>query len=85
MSGTSRSGVLRTVLVILSLPLVLALVEAESFRALNRNNGTMVSSGEQREYLLYVPTSYDRSKPTALVISMHGAGLWPAAQMAISQ
>ena len=31
------------------------------------------------------PSSYDRTKPTPLVISMHGAGLWPAAQMDISQ
>lgn len=85
MTETNRHNVLRTVLVILSLPLVLALVEAESFRVANRNNGTIVSSGEKREYLLHVPRSYDRSKPTALVISMHGAGLWPAAQMAISQ
>jgi polyhydroxybutyrate depolymerase len=31
------------------------------------------------------PASYDRSKPTPLVISMHGAGLWGAAQKDISQ
>jgi len=29
----------------------------------------MISSGEKREYLLYVPRSYDRTKPAPLVIS----------------
>jgi polyhydroxybutyrate depolymerase len=32
-----------------------------------------------------VPRSYDRSKPTALVISLHGAGMWGAAQKETSQ
>jgi len=73
------------VLVLIGLPVVLALAEAVSFYVLNRSNGTIVSSGVEREYLLHVPASYDRSRPTPLVISMHGAGLWPAAQMEISQ
>jgi len=51
----------------------------------DNTNGTIVSSGETRRYLLYVPKSYDRSRPTPLVISMHGAALWPAAEMAISR
>ena len=85
MTATVPKNSLRAVLVILSLPVVLALIEAESFHRRNRDNGAMVSSGEKREYLLYVPTSYDRTKPTPLVISMHGAGLWGAAQEATSQ
>jgi polyhydroxybutyrate depolymerase len=64
---------------------VLAVIEAESFRIANRENGTMTSSGEKREYLLYVPPSYDRNKPTPLVISLHGAALWGAAQKETSQ
>jgi len=85
-SPTSRSrAVIGAVLVLLGIPVALALVEAESFHAANRNNGSIVSSGERREYLLYVPRSYDRSRPTALVISMHAAGLWPAAQMETSR
>jgi len=44
-----------------------------------------VSSGERREYLLHVPRSYDRAKPTPLVISLHGAALWGAAQRDISR
>src|SRR5258708_761875 len=73
------------VLALLSLPVLLVLVEAESFRVANGPNGSFMSSGRTREYLLYVPRSYDRSKPTALVISLHGAGLWGAAQKETSQ
>ena len=80
-----RNAILRTVLMILSLPSLMALVDAESFRRANRDNAGFVSSGERREYLLYVPPSYDRAKPTPLVISLHGAGLWGAAQKDISQ
>lgn len=85
MTVTNGTHVLRTVLVIISLPPLLALVEFERFHVANRNNGTMVSSGEKREWLLHVPRSYDGRKPTALVISLHGAGLWPAAQREISR
>ena len=81
----SRKMVIRAVLVILGLPVALALIEAVSFHVLNWNNGTIVSSGLKREYLLYVPRGYDRTKPTPLVISMHAAGLWPAAQRETSQ
>src|SRR5207302_39170 len=73
------------VLALLSLPVLLVLVEAVSFRVANRPNGSFMSSGRKREYLLYVPRSYDRSKPTALVISLHGAGMWGAAQKETSQ
>jgi polyhydroxybutyrate depolymerase len=81
----SRKKVIVAVLVLIGLPVVLVLIEAVSFYVLNRNNGTIVSSGQKREYLLYVPRSYDRTKPTPLLISMHGAAGWPAAQMETSQ
>ncbi len=73
------------VLALLSLPVLLVLVEAVSFRVANRPNGSFMSSGWKREYVLYVPRSYDRAKATALVISLHGAGLWGAAQKETSQ
>src|SRR3989449_5175474 len=72
-------------LALLSLPVLLVLVEAVSFRVANRPNGSFMSSGRKREYVLYVPRSYDRAKPTALVISLHGAGMWGAAQKETSQ
>ncbi len=81
---TSRRTVIGAVLILISLPLAVATIEAVSFHVRNRNNGSMVSSGERREYLLYVPGSYDRSRPTPLVISMHGAAGWPAQQMNLS-
>ncbi len=77
--------VLGTVLALIGLPLALALAEFVAFYLQNRSNGTIVSSGVEREYLLHVPPNYDRTRPTPLVISMHGAGLWPAAQMGISR
>jgi polyhydroxybutyrate depolymerase len=80
-----RKGVIGAVLVLIGLPVVLTLVEAVSFYALNRSNGTIVSSGLRREYLLYVPVSYDRNRPTPLVITMHGGAMWPAAQKEASQ
>ena len=75
---------MKTALLILSLPALLALGEAASFYAKNRNNGSIVSSGERREYLLHVPRTLDRTKPAALVMSLHGAGGWPALQRDVS-
>ena len=45
--------------------MVLALIEAVSFYVRNRSNGSIVSSGETREYLLHVPASYDRTQADA--------------------
>ena len=81
----SRQAVIAAVFVLLGLPGALALVEAVSFYVANASNGSFVSSGQKREYLLYVPRSYDRTKPTPLVISLHGASLWGAAQKETSQ
>jgi poly(3-hydroxybutyrate) depolymerase len=80
-----RRPALRVALLLLAAPMALAAVACVSFYARNRHNGGFMSSGENREYLLYVPKSYDRSRPTPLVISMHGGGLWGRAQMEMSQ
>jgi polyhydroxybutyrate depolymerase len=76
---------MKTALLILTLPVLLALTEAVSFFAKNRSNGTIVSSGERREYLLHVPRNLDRTKPAALVLSLHGAAGWPALQRDLSR
>jgi polyhydroxybutyrate depolymerase len=55
------------------------------FFVINRTNGTIISAGERRSYLLYVPDSYDPSKPTPLVITIHGFAQWPAHQMYITR
>ena len=82
--SVNRKRVLTAVTILLALPACFALFEAISSHLSNRNNGFMISSGLKREYLLYVPKSYDRTKPTPLVISMHGAAGWPAQQMEVS-
>ena len=80
-----RRVVLGAALALIGLPVVMVPIEAVSFYAANRDNGSFVSSGDKRDYLLYVPRSYDPTRPTPLVISMHGAGLWGAAQRETSQ
>lgn len=86
MTGTKRrTAVIGAVLALIGLPVLLVAIDAAWFRMANRSNGGFVSSGQQRDYLLHVPPSYDRARPTPLVISMHGAGLWGAAQEKISQ
>ena len=80
-----RRLVLGAALALIALPVVVVPIEAVAFYSANRDNGSFVSSGVKREYLLYVPKSYDRSKPSPLIISMHGAGLWGAVQQDISR
>jgi polyhydroxybutyrate depolymerase len=80
-----RKLLLRAVLVVVGVPVVLVLVAVSWIAVLDRGNGTIVSSGQKREYLLHVPPSYDRARPTPLVISMHGAAGWPAQQMNMSR
>ena len=80
-----RRVALGAALAIIGLPAAIVPIEAVSFYSANRDNGSFVSSGEHRSYLLYVPRSYDRTKPTPLVISIHGAGLWGASQRDITR
>jgi polyhydroxybutyrate depolymerase len=80
-----RRIVLGATLALIGLPVVIVPIQALSFYSANRDSGSFVSSGEKREYLLYVPRTYDRRRQTPLVISMHGAGLWGAAQKETSQ
>ena len=72
------------VLVLVGLPVVLILMLMVSVAVLDRTNGTLSSSGEEREYLLHVPPSYAPATPTPLIISLHGAAVWPAQQMNLS-
>jgi polyhydroxybutyrate depolymerase len=88
----SRKIVIGAALVLIGLSIVLVLIVYGSFYAVfyfpNRTSattGTIVSSAEKREYLLYVPKSYDRAKPTPLVINLHTAMSWPTSSMNISQ
>jgi polyhydroxybutyrate depolymerase len=80
-----RLRVLGAALAIVALPVILVPIEAVSYYVRNRSNGSVVSFGQTRDYVLHVPASYDPSKPAPLVISLHGAGLWGAAQRDISR
>jgi polyhydroxybutyrate depolymerase len=69
---------------IFALMVLVVLSAFVAFTILNRANGAIQSAGQGRKYLLYVPKSYDPSKPTPLVISMHGFVQWPDHQQQIS-
>lgn len=64
---------------------LIVLIGTISWLVLNRTNGEIISGGEKRRYLLYVPESYDPAVLTPLVINIHGFAQWPANQMQVSQ
>lgn len=83
---------IRAALLLIGLPIVLVLVLFGFFYSVfyfpnlsSATAGTLISSGERREYLLYVPKSYDRAKPVPLVITLHTSMSWDSSAMAISQ
>jgi polyhydroxybutyrate depolymerase len=70
---------------LIGLAAALVLILTIAFRIANHTNGAIVSSGENRAYLLYISDQYDASTPTPLVISIHGYADWPAHQMQLSR
>ncbi|PKN99214.1 MAG: hypothetical protein CVU43_15390, partial [Chloroflexi bacterium HGW-Chloroflexi-5] len=70
---------------LLGVALLFVIILGVAFLIVNKTNGTLISSGEKRQYLLHVPASYDRNVPTPLVISIHGFAEWPAHQAQISR
>ena len=74
----------KVITVILSLIALVILFVGFAYILIHRSNGKIVSSGQTRKYILYVPDSYDPSTPTPLVISMHGFADWPAHHMRVS-
>jgi len=68
-------------LLLLALASGLTLLATVAYWLSDRTNGSLVSGGVKRKYLLYVPKSYDPTKPAPLVISIHGYAEWPAHQM----
>jgi polyhydroxybutyrate depolymerase len=69
---------------LIALPGLVVVAEAAGFFMRYSHNGSIVSSGIEREYELYVPASYDPARATPLVITLHGAALWGPAQREIS-
>jgi polyhydroxybutyrate depolymerase len=84
LSGKRKKVIVVVLAIVIGLPVALILAARVYFSIADKTNGRIVTSGVQRRYLLYVPKSYDRSKPTPLVISIHPAATWPAGEMAIS-
>ena len=66
-------------------PSLLVLTDALAYVSKNRSTHFLESQGIEREYTLYVPSSLKRDIAAPLVISLHGAGMWPAAQQEVSQ
>jgi polyhydroxybutyrate depolymerase len=85
MKSKRKKIILGALTIVIGLPVAFILAAFACFSIMDKTNGTIVSSGVTRRYLLYVPKTYDRSKPTPLVISLHAGALWPAAEMAISR
>lgn len=76
-----RKSLIVGLLVLLTVPLLGILTAVGWISVLDRSNGTIASSGQVREYLLYVPDRYDPGEPTPLVISLHAGATWPTHQM----
>jgi polyhydroxybutyrate depolymerase len=77
--------IIRIPLILLGLAATLVLAGAVAYLIFDHTNGRIVSSGEKRSYLLYVPGSYDPATPAPLVISIHGFAEWPAHQMQMTR
>lgn len=75
---------LRFLGIILAILVLIVLIVIIIWSIVNRTNGQITSGGEKREYLLYVPESYDPNTPSPLVINIHGFAQWPANQMRVS-
>jgi polyhydroxybutyrate depolymerase len=87
-----RTIVIRAALTLIGLPIMLVLALLGFFYSVfyfpNKSSatpGTLISSNQEREYLLYVPKSYDRTKPAPLVITLHTSMSWDSSAMAISR
>jgi polyhydroxybutyrate depolymerase len=88
----TKKILIRATLVLIALPILMALFAVGFFYSVfyfpNRTSaraGTIVSSGQTRDYLLYVPKNYDPAKPAPLVITLHTSMSWDSSAMAISQ
>lgn len=77
--------VLGLVLVCVNLPGVLVAVYGSSFYVWNRSTAFIEVEGQRRGYVLHMPRGVEGSGPVPLVISLHGGGLWGAAQRDLSR
>ncbi len=85
MNKRKRKILVVVLAIFVGLPLTLIVGANVYGYVMDKTNGSIVSSGITRRYLLYVPKSYDRARPTPLVISIHPAASWPAFERNISR
>jgi polyhydroxybutyrate depolymerase len=69
---------------ILSLLLALGLCSAQVLAQQNSELSDITVREQNRQYRLFVPTSYDKNKPMPLVLNFHGTSGTPAQQVEIS-
>jgi polyhydroxybutyrate depolymerase len=72
-------------LILLILIILASATLLASYFPANKTNGKILTSGEARKFLLYLPESYDPATPAPLVINLHGFFQWPPNQMRVSQ
>jgi polyhydroxybutyrate depolymerase len=75
-----RKVIVLLLLVVIGLPLLALLLAASALVYFDDSSGYVISSGEEREYLLHVPESYSGANPVPLVISLHVAYMMPSSQ-----
>lgn len=80
---TRARGVLPAVYALIALPAAIVAASAAKYHADQADGESLMAMGK-RTYSLHVPASYDPAKPTALVLSFHGASLWGAGQRSLS-
>jgi len=66
------------------LPLAIGVGSAVVVGLFDRGNATLISSGEERDYLLHVPPGHDSRRAAPLVVSFHAGATWPAHQANLS-
>lgn len=80
-----KAWALRIAISLVGLVVLLVVIVTALYAYLSsQTNGEILSGGEKRRFLLHVPANYDPSTPAPLVISLHGAYLYPGFQMRLT-
>jgi len=77
-SSPRKKAFVRNIIILVVCALAVFLYVKVKAWSTNESIGMLTSSGENRSYLLYVPDSYSRRKPAALVIALHGYSSKPS-------
>jgi polyhydroxybutyrate depolymerase len=83
-ASMSRALPLALVLACLGAPPAFLLVSGTASYLDHRSSGTVAVGGEEHDYIVHVPASYDGSRAVPLVMSLHGAASWPSFQQDVT-